>query len=140
MAQAVPAMTGAELQAIREYLGLSIGWLARYLDVGNEANRERKVARWEAGELVIPDAITGLVDDLYQEADTLVRWLTAEYRWKVKRQDGIGVVLKTYRTDREFAAALRRNGYQMNPYPSRWHRMLCARVIDRVPGVILDYA
>lgn len=135
MAQAVPAMTGAELQAVREYLGLSTRWMADFLGVG-----ERKIMRWEDGELQIPDSVTGLVDDLYQEADTLVRWLTAEYRWRVKRQDGCGVVLTTYRTDNEFAAALRRKGYEMAPYPSRWHRMLCARVMDRVPGVMLDYA
>jgi hypothetical protein len=135
MAHVIPAMTGAELQAIREYLGLSTKWLADYLEVG-----ERKVMRWEDGELQIPGSITGLVDDLYQEADTLVRWLAAEHRWRVKRQDGCGVVLTTYRTDKHFADALRKEGYRMKPYPSRWHRMLCARVVDRVPGVMLDYA
>jgi hypothetical protein len=132
---AVPAMTGAELQSIREYLGLSTKWLADYLEVG-----ERKVMRWEDEEMQIPNPVTGLVDDLYQEADTLVRWLVAEYRWRVKCHDGSGVVLKTYRTDRHFADSLRKKGYAMNPYPSRWHRMLCARVIDRVPGVVLEYA
>lgn len=132
----VAAMTGAELQASREYLGLSTKWLADYLDVG-----ERKIMRWEDEDLPIPDAITGLVDDLYQEAETVVRWLVAEYRWKVRCNDGEGVVLTTYRTDNEFAAAM--NGQRSpihQPYPSRWHRMLCARVVDRVPGVVLQYA
>jgi hypothetical protein len=139
MAQYVPAMTGAELQAIREYLGLSTKWLADYLDVGTEQNGERKIVRWEDEKMPVPDHISGLVDDLYQEADTLVRWLSAEYRWRVKRHDGDGVVLKTYRTDYEFQRALRRAGFKGVAYPSRWHRMLCARVIDRVPGVILQY-
>lgn len=136
MAAFVPAMTGAELQAMREFLGLSRPWLAQYLNVGTE----RKIMRWEDGELSIPDPITGLVDDLYQEADQLVRWLTAEYRWKVKINDGDGVMLKTYPTDKDFSRALKSAGYKGQPYPSRWHRMLCARVADRVPGVVLTYA
>ena len=132
----VPAMTGAELQTIREYLGLSTRWLADYLDVG-----ERKVMRWEDEDLQIPDAISGLVDDLYQEADQLVRWLAAEYRFKIRKQEGRGVVLTTYRTDAEFREALEDRGYgNYQMYPSRWHRMLCARVIDRVPGVVVEYA
>lgn len=139
MTVSVPAMSGAELQSMREFLGLSTKWLADYLDVGGE----RKVMRWEDEELAIPDAITGLVDDLYQEADALVGWLVAEYRWRVALANtGVyqGVYLTTYRTDRDFQRALTRWGVRGQAYPSRWHRMLCARVVDQVPGVVLVYA
>jgi hypothetical protein len=119
---------------MREYLGLSTKWLADFLGVG-----ERKIMRWEDEELMIPDSVTGLIDDLYQEASTITQWLTAEYRWRIKKRDGQGVYLLTYRTDGDFSSALQRAGYTGEPFPSRWHRMICARVVDRVPGVVLIY-
>jgi hypothetical protein len=140
MSQYVPAMTGAELQAIRELLGLSTRWLATYLDIGTDKNGERKIMRWEDGIISIPDAISGLIEDLYQESVTLVDWLVAEFSWRLQQAGGDGVVLSTYRTDKDFSHALKRSGFKGQPYPSRWHRMLCARVMDRVPGLVLDYA
>lgn len=45
-------MTGPELKALRNRLGLSVSKAARQCDVA-----ERSFARWESGERAVPDGI-----------------------------------------------------------------------------------
>jgi hypothetical protein len=123
----LPAMTGAELQCSREYLGLSTSWLAQHMVMN-----ERRMLRMEAEQESIPQALVTRLDDLYEETNTLVQRLTAEYRRKVKASDGNNVTALTYRTDRDYEEA-------GGTYPSRWHRMVMARVVSGAPGLILVY-
>lgn len=125
----VAAMTGAELRTVREFLGLSTNWLAQYLEVG-----ERKIMRWEAAEVPIPDGVAAQVDDLYEEAATIVSRLVGKYRALVKANDGNDVEILTYRTDEDYWAVI-----GDAKFPARWHRMLCARVAEQVPGLVVVY-
>lgn len=121
----LPAMTGAELQVMREFLGLSTSWLAQHM-----AMNERRMMRMEADQESVPDALMSVVDAIADETKAEVHDMIAQYRRKVKASaEGDIVTIRTYRTDKEY------NG----KYPSRWHRMVCARVADGVPGLILVY-
>jgi hypothetical protein len=122
----IPAMTPAEMQVTKEYLGLNTKWMARRLVLD-----ERRLRRMEAGSEEIPQFIVTFLDDVYAETKQLVEDMTAEYRRKVKGSDGYGVItMKTYRTDGAYAAA---GGY----YPSSWHRRVSGRVQAAVPGLVL---
>lgn len=126
----LPAMTGAELQATREFLGLSRGWLANKLQIN-----ERRIMRMDADQEPIPMAVVSLLDEVAVDTKTLVNDLTAKYRRLVKSSgDTAGVFLRTYRTDEIYAAH-----DPDSVYPSRWHRMVAARVCEAVPGLIMSY-
>ena len=116
-------MSDAEFRCLREWLGLTTRWLADHLDVA-----ERTVHRWEAGVSPIPagvaaellrlsevtyDALNGLVDQLLDLPDP-------------------GVI--TYRTDADFA-----QDQPQSDWPASWHRALCARVADEVPGLRIEF-
>ena len=122
----IPAMTGAELQATKEFLGLTTGWLAHRLVID-----DRRIRRMEASRENIPTVIIGFLDDLYEDTKNQVDVWSSEYRRKVKAAEGT-VTLKTYRTDETYKAA----GGQ---YPAKWHRMCAARVAAAVPGLILTH-
>lgn len=123
------AMTGAELQVTRDYLGLSREWLANEMVMN-----ERRMGRMEASKEPIPQALVSKLDEMYAEAKDSVERQTAVYRRRMKATDS-DVVLKTYRTDAQYEAA----GYDgaNGKYPSQWHRMICARIADAVPGIIV---
>ena len=123
----LPAMTGAELQSMREYLGLSIDWLAEQLTLN-----KRRMLRMEEGKERIPTVLVSLIDDIYEETNQMVDELSGHYRRKVKATQN-DVVVATYRTDREYDAA-------GGKYPSRWHRMVMARVAHAVPGLVITHA
>jgi hypothetical protein len=124
----LPVMTGAELKALREYLGLSWSWLAEYLQCD-----ERRLQRMEVDQELVPNAIAGAVEDLYDETDDFVRRMVDKYREKVKAH-GDGVEFPTYRSDGEYLRANKHGRFQ-----ARWHRMVAQRVADAVPGVVLVY-
>lgn len=122
----LPAITAAEMQATREYLGLSNTWVANQLVIN-----ERRLVRMEAGqEPQIPQAVMTLLDEVYADAKETVERMVAMYRRKVKAAGDEPVILYTYRTDRDYEDA-------GGKYPSRWHRHVCARVADAVPGLII---
>lgn len=122
----LPAISPAELQSTREYLGLSLGWIADHLVMS-----ERRLVRMESGqEPQIPQALTTLIDEVYADAKETVERMVAVHRRKVKAAGDEPVILYTYRTDRDYEDA-------GGKYPSRWHRHVCARVADAVPGVVL---
>lgn len=139
--EALP-MTGAELLATREYLGLARPWLAEHLVLN-----ERRIQRMEADADEIPDALVALLDQAEADARSLVHELVVTYRRRVKsaaaeirsRYTELGVpveewpdalvYLKTWRTP---------EGYT-GKYSPQWHRMVCARVTESVPGLVLTY-
>lgn len=122
----LPAITSGELQTTREWLGLSPAWIGQQLVIN-----ERRLVRMETGqEPRIPQAVVSLLDDAYADAKEMVERMVAVYRRKVKSAGDEPVILYTYRTDRDYEEA-------GGKYPSRWHRHVCARVADAVPGVIL---
>lgn len=124
----LPVMTGAELKALREYLGLSWSWLAEYLQCD-----ERRLQRMELDQELVPNAIAGAVEDLYDETSDFVDRMVDKYRQKVEAH-GDGVEFPTYRTDGEYQRANKHGRFQ-----ARWHRMVAQRVADAVPGVVLVY-
>jgi hypothetical protein len=130
-------MTGAELKAAREYLGLSLGWMTEYLGMGagdaNKPPNTRRLERMEVGQENVPNAIAGAVEDLLDETDDTVRRMATKYREKVKAH-GDGVELPTYRSDKEYLRANKHGRFQ-----ARWHRMMAQRVAEAVPGVVLVY-
>lgn len=127
MSTPLPAMTAAEMQVTREYLGLSTSWLANHLVLN-----ERRMLRMEAGTEDVPQVIVSTLDDIYEETNELVKTMTAEYRRRVKASDGNNVFAETYRTDKDYVDA-------GGKYTSRWHRMLMARVANAVPGLVIVY-
>ena len=116
-------MSGAELRCLREWLGLTTRWLAGHLDVA-----ERSVHRWESDVQPVPagvasevlrlsevtyDVLNGIVDRLLDLPDP-------------------GVV--TYRSDADYRAH-----HPEQDWPASWHRALCARLADEVPGLRIAY-
>lgn len=115
-------MTAAELQATREYLGLTVRWLAEKLVV-----EERRLMRMEEGQEEIPMFLVSYLDDVYEETKDLVEEMVAQYRREVKSSGGGVVALKTYRVESDYSGK----------YSARWHRQVCARVAAAVPGLVL---
>lgn len=130
MVDDLPAMTGAEMQTTREFLGLTRGWLADDLQMG-----ERRMMRMEAGQESIPDALVARLDEVAAHTKDVVSDMIATYRRAVKRNPGEDVFIQTYKSDEAFAVSPDYPGY-----PAKWHRMCCARVMEAVPGVILTYS
>lgn len=124
----LPAMTGAELQATREFLGLSRSWLADKLQI-----RERRIMRMDADQEPIPPAMVSFLDEVTAETKAIFGDLVARYRREVKA-DEEPVFFRTYRTDDLYQADV-----PESKYPSRWHRMLAARLYDAVPGLVISY-
>jgi len=122
-------MTGAELKCTREYLGLSTSWLAEHL-----ACDERRLQRMELDQEEVNTAIAGAVDDLYEETADTVRRLTDKYR-ELMEHHPEGVKFPVYRSDGEYYRALKHARF-----PVRWHRQVAARVVDKLPGLVLSYA
>lgn len=125
----LPAMTGAEMQTTREFLGLTRGWLGNDLQIG-----ERRLMRMEAEKERIPDAVVARLDEIAVEAKDTVTSLIAQYRREIKRTPGSDVFIYTYKTDEAYAESEEYTGY-----PAKWHRMCCARVCEAVPGLVIAY-
>lgn len=118
-AGALPVMTSAEFRCLRELLGLTTAWLAARLGVA-----ERTVQRWDHGHAPIPLGVAETIESLRDEADrqldALIEGMTA------------ATPLVTFRTDEDAEAA-------GEVWPASWHRALCGRAADEVPGLRLIY-
>lgn len=127
----LPAMTGAEMQCTREFMGLTRDWLAEDLQIA-----PRNLMRMEADKLRIPDAVVSRLDEIATEAKRTTTDLVAQYRRKMRRAGADeDVFITTYKTDEAYAELPDWPGY-----PAKWHRMVCARVCEAVEGLIIAYA
>ena len=62
----------------------------------------------------------------------LIRTAWTTHRWTNSRDPAV----LAYRTDEEMWAARP----EIMPYPAGWWRMVIARAVSEVPGVVIDYA
>lgn len=117
-------MTPAELKVMREYLGLTGDWLAKWLKVS-----PRTIRHWEEGKYPIPDGVRLEVEHLEN--------MTAENVTKMIEtlMDLPDPQLITYRTDADLNAA-----QPDNRWPASWHRAVCARVAYEVPALSIVFA
>lgn len=116
-------MTAAEMRVVREHLGLTTRWLADHLQVA-----ERTVHRWENGQIRVPDGVRVAIEHLEQ--------LTAQHvdAAIAACNDARDPALATYRTDQDY-----RRHHPEQPWPAEWHRAVCARVAQEVPGLVITY-
>lgn len=115
-------MSDAEFRCLRDWLGLTVAWLADHLGVA-----ERSIHRWEAGQPVPPGVaaeVLRLSEVTYQVFDGLVDDLL----------DMPDPAIITYRTDADYL----RHHPEMD-WPASWHRALCARLADEIPGLRIGY-
>ena len=116
-------MSGAELRCLREWLGLTTRWLADHLDVA-----ERSVHRWESGAYPVP---AGVASDVLRLSEVAYDVLNGIVDRLLDLPDP-GVV--TYRSDADYRAH-----HPEQDWPASWHRALCARLADEVPGLRIAY-
>lgn len=116
-------MTAAEFRVAREYLGLTLRWLAEHFKVN-----ERTPPRWESGESPVPPGIAAGLELL--EEVTAVHVTVAIDACNDMRDPA----LLTYRTDAEYHAH-----HPEQPWPASWHRAVVARVAHEVSGLAIDY-
>lgn len=129
-----PAMTGAEMRCTREFLGLSLGWMSKYLMCDN-----RRLLRMEMDREDIPNRFAGKVDDLYEETAKIVDDLADKYRAMVEGRESGEAKLAVYRNDEEYVRDAKRKIDPAGKFHAYWHRMVAQRVAESVPGVILVY-
>ena len=118
----LPAMTGAEMQVTREWLGLNRKWLSGHLQIS-----ERRLLRMEAEQESIPSGVVSFLDELNAHTKSVVDEQVAKYRRLVKTSDG-DVLYRTWRD----------STYE-GEYCASWHRGVAARVADAVPQLVLTY-
>lgn len=111
----VDQMTGAELRAFTEAMGLNVAFLAR-----RWRSTESTIKNWMKGSHEVPEKfaadVTAMVNETNDRLDELLATL--------KPRDEVG----TYRTDFEYHQELGDDA----PFNAAWHRSLCARAADEV--------
>ena len=116
-------MSGAELRCLREWLGLTTRWLADHLGVA-----ERSVHRWESGIREVPEGVAAealrLSEITYGVLNGLIDQLL----------DVPEPGVYTYMSDADY-----RSHHPEQDWPASWHRALCARLADEVPGLRITY-
>ncbi|MCB1290776.1 MAG: DUF1870 family protein [Mycobacterium sp.] len=115
-------MDPAELQMVREYLGLTIEALAGMLAVN-----PRTIRSWEAGRDPIPDRIRVEVEGIEQDTAAAVGELVAALG---DARDPSAVL---YRRDEDMHAARPDTAH----LPARWWRHVVARACEEIPGVVI---
>lgn len=120
-----PRIGAVELQAIREWLGLSVEALAEALEVA-----PRTVRTWETGKFPIPPGVRAEVRGLEAATDDAVRALVAG----LVQMDAPTVTV--YRTDGELYAVRPGGAHET----ARWWRHVVARAAREVPGLRIESA
>lgn len=120
----IEPMSSAELRVVREHLGLTGEWLATQLGV-----QDRTWRRWEAGTQPVPEFVREYVERVEVATAEVVGQYVAALR------DATDVGILTYRRDEGLWA----ERADMEPYPASWHRAVCARVAQEVPGLEIVY-
>jgi len=113
-------MTGAELQVVREWLGLTIEALAGMLQVN-----PRTIRSWEAGRDPIPERIRDEIAEIEAITAQAVTELVDALRYT---RD---TVVAVYRRDEDMHADRPDTAH----LPARWWRHVVARAVHEVPGV-----
>jgi hypothetical protein len=134
MTEKLPSMTGAELRCSREFLGLTQGWMARYLMCDS-----RRLLRMENEQEDIPEKFVEAVDALYEETNTCVRALISKYRAMTEGRNAGEAEFVIYRHDDTYQRDRKRKVDYRGKFTAQWHRMVAQRVADAVPGVVLVY-
>lgn len=119
-------MTAAELRVVREYLGLTGDWLAEHLHVS-----PRTVRHWEHGKYAIPDGVRAEIELLETVTADMVTAGVDAYH---DLPDPTEMPLTTYRTDADY-----RGHHPEVAWPASWHRAVCARIAQEVPGLTIIY-
>jgi hypothetical protein len=130
----VPPMTGAEMKASREFMGLSLAWMSRYLMCD-----QRRLLRMEMGKEPIPNRLAGKFDDLYEATGQVVADLIHKYSALIEERASGEATLPVYRNDDEYQRDGKRKVDPTGQYGALWYRMVAQRVADAVPGVVLVY-
>lgn len=117
---AVDRMDPGELQAVREYLGLTTEALAAMLGV-----RHDTVRRWESGRDPIPGRVRAEVEAVEESTARSVGELVDALR------DARDPAVVVYRTDAQMHAARP----DVAHLPARWWRHVVLRAVFEVPGV-----
>lgn len=115
-------MDGGELQAVREYLGLTGEHLARLLGVN-----PRTVRAWESGRDLIPERIREEVEAIEAATAVAVGELVAAL------SDARDPAVAVYRSDAALHAARPDTAH----LPARWWRHVVIRAATEVPGVVI---
>lgn len=113
-------MSGAELQTVREYLGLTIESMAGMLSVN-----PRTFRAWESGKDPIPYRVPDEVAQIEAYTAQAVGELVAALN------DARDLVVEVYRRDEDMHAARPDTAH----LPARWWRHVVARAAHEVPGV-----
>ena len=116
-------MSGAELRCLREWLGLTTRWLADHLGVA-----ERSVHRWESGIREVPEGVAAEVLRLSEITYGVLNGLIDQLL------DVPEPGVYTYMSDADYRAH-----HPEQDWPASWHRALCARLADEVPGLRIAY-
>lgn len=117
-------MTDAEFRVVREHLGLTGDWLAKHLTVN-----PRTVRSWEQGRDPIPDGVRLAMEELEQRTGAFLDALIPKFL------DLPDPGILTYRSDADYHAA-----HPEIEFPASWHRALCARIAQEVPGLSIKFA
>lgn len=117
-------MPSAELQSVREYLGLTNDALARMLSVN-----PRTLRSWESGREPIPRRVREEVEAIEHFTSQAVDAIVDDL------EDSHDSIIAVVRTDDEFA--LERPEEAARGFTARWWRHVCARVARKVPGLII---
>jgi transcriptional regulator with XRE-family HTH domain len=118
-------MDPGELQAVREYLGLTTESLAGMLGV-----RHDTVRRWESGRAPVPERVREEVEAVEEYAARAVGELVDALR------DARDPAVVVYRTDAQMHAARPDTSH----LPARWWRHVVMRACEQVPGVEITSA
>jgi DNA-binding XRE family transcriptional regulator len=113
-------MDPGELQAVREYLGLTSPQLATLLGV-----RDDTVRRWESGRDPIPHRVREEVEQIEEATARAVDEVVTAL------EDARDVAVTVYRTDADMHAARP----DLAHLPARWWRHVVMRACERVDGV-----
>jgi transcriptional regulator with XRE-family HTH domain len=107
----------------RDYLAMSVRDMATYLDVS-----PRTIRHWEAGNCDPPPGA-------WNELEGLGSY-TAHIVWNlVEELSGTPApTMVTYRTNADYQATR-----PALPLPASWHRAVCARVAQQIPGLAITY-
>lgn len=116
-------MSAAEFRCLRDWLGLTAQWLADHLEVS-----PRSVQRWDDGSSPVP---AGVADELLRLSEVTYDVLDGLVEKLLDATDP-GVI--TYRSDADY----HRHHPEVD-WPASWHRALCARLADEVPGLRIEF-